>query len=302
MKKGITLILRLIAGIAIIGFLFYKVGVKEVLQTLTTIKPLYLISYLVLVAVTLLIGAYKLKLVINPTKILSFNKTLRYYLLSFSTGLFIPARAGEFILVYFLKNEDIEIPKGTAIALIDKIIILFVLSAIAIIGFFAFFTPTRALELMAILVAIFLLLGILLLSRRIRWIISKYILRKYADKFSGLTETIKAYLRNQKKALLLNSSLTLIKWVITAVAVKLLFLGFTQNPSTANILMILAIGTITTLIPITISGLGIREGVAVYLFTQTGIAAQITLTVYMLMLIINYLIAAASLTMLKWQK
>jgi len=300
--KKLAAALRLAAGTAIISFLFYKIGIKSVLQTLATTSLTHLAAYLALVLITLAIGAYKIKLLTDPIKKLSFAKILRYYMLSFSTGLFVPARAGEFILVYFLKKEGIEIPKGAAIALLDKIIIMAFLSIIAVFGFFVFFTPTRAAELMAMLIATFLALSVLMLSKKARSIIKKYVLRKYADKFSGLTEAIGYYIKKQKAALMINLSATAIKWLITAVAVAILFSGFSQHPSTMHVLMILAIGTITTLIPITLSGLGIREGVAVYLFSQTGIATEITLTVYMIMLITNYILAALSMTFLKWQK
>jgi hypothetical protein len=300
MNKNISIVLRLLVGLGIISFLLYRVGVKEIYQTTTTIKPAYLFLYLAAVFVSLLMGAYKLKVLIDALKKLKFAKVLRYYLLSWSTGLFVPGRLGEFILVYFLKKEDIDVPKGTAVTLLDKIIIFTTLSAIAVFGFFIFFIAVKALQLMSILLTGFGLLGLVFASKRVRSVIKKYVLRKYANKFSGLSETVMHYLKKQRKALALNYFWTSAKWLLTAVGVVLLFAGLGQKVSVISALMILAIGAITTIIPITLSGLGIRESVAVFLFMQLGVAAEITLTVFLIMLIINYLIAAISLSALKW--
>ncbi len=302
MNRKLGIFLRLAVGLAVIGFLLYRVGVEAIYKTLATINPVYVALYLLTVFITMTIGAYKLKLLIDVLKKMLFSKVLRYYVLSWSTGLFVPGRLGEFILVYFLKKEGIDLAKGTAVALIDKIIIFTALSAIAVAGFFIFLTPARALELMAILVLAFALLGMVFISKRVRWAIKKYILRKYADKFSGLSETVLYYFKSQKKSLAMNYAWTVAKWLAMAAGISALFAGLGQNVSVINSLMIISISTITTLVPITLSGLGIRESVAVFLFLKLGVAAEVTLTVFLIMLIINYVIAAISLSALRWEK
>lgn len=294
--KKINLFLKLFIGLSILFALFYKIGFNEVYKTLITFNffflPLVFITYII----SFILGTLNLKILLNSLNLkINFWKLAKYYQLSWSFGLFIPGRLGEFSLVYFLKKENLVSGKGTAIAVIDKIITVAVTSLFAIVGFFIFFTTEQAIRLMGILILGFLILLFFILSEPGRELIKKYVLRSYSEKFKGFSKTLFFFLREQKKRLLLNALITVIKLVVTALTVYLFFAAFNQNVLFVDVLVITAIGTIISMIPVTISGLGIRESITVFLFSEVGIPTTVTASVMVVALILNYTIAGLSL-------
>lgn len=303
MNKTLATILRILVSVAIISFLIYKVGARQIYETMSGINPAYILVYILTAFISLALAAYKLKIVADVIQKIPFSKMLRYALLSYSTGLFVPGRLGEFIIIKFLKDEGIELPKGTAITLLDKAIIFTTLTVVVVAGFFIFPLGKELAKVArsAVEVVVLLLVISVIILFSMRFIIKKFF-RKYAEKFAGFATTLVYYLRKQKKRVALNYLLTLLKWIITAVGLSALFLGLGQHVSVLNALIVLSIGAIATLIPITFSGIGVRESIAVLLFLQLGVAKEITVAAYAIMLIINYITAAISFVALKWGK
>ena len=70
-----------------------------------------------------------------------------------------------------------------------------------------------------------------------------------------------------------------------------LFIGFGNHVAFIDVVMILAILSLITNIPITLNGLGIRELGAVYLFGLIGNDAVIVTSVFLTSLILRYITA-----------
>src|SRR3989344_3145401 len=136
MKKELSLFLRLIFSISIILILFYKIGPKDIIQTFVKVNLLYTPLIILAIIFTVLLGALNLKILIDCINKIKFLKILRYYLLSWAIGLFVPGKMGEFSIVYFLKKEDISIGQSLAISIMDKLITVVTLSFLTIAAFF----------------------------------------------------------------------------------------------------------------------------------------------------------------------
>jgi uncharacterized protein (TIRG00374 family) len=292
-------IIKLIFGISLLFFVFYKIGLREIYKTILKINIFFVIPFIIIFYMLFFIlGTINLKVLLDPIKKVPFKKLLKYYALSWSFGLFIPAKIGEFSLIFLLKKEKIPIGKTTAISVIDKTITLITFAIFSAIGFLIFFNKADSLKFTLVLLIILAVAIFSVLSNRTRNIIKKLI-GKYHIYFKGFSKTLFSYLKKNKKVLLINFILTLIKWgLIDAGLVFIYFLAFGKVINPIYIILITAITLIVGLIPITINGIGVKTPTAVFLYSQLGIVSSIVASVYLIDLIIKYLIASFILAFL----
>ncbi|MBS3097306.1 flippase-like domain-containing protein [Candidatus Woesearchaeota archaeon] len=273
------------------------IGFKKIHATLSVMDTSYVPLILILLFISLVVGTLNIQILLKPLKKeITFSKLFKYYIISWSLGSFVPGKIGEFSIAYFLKKDKIAtIGEGTSISLLDKFITLLTLLSIAAGGFFVFFSYGQALRLIMIMIIGLVIMVYSILSERGRSFIRKHILRGFSKYFEGFSKTLFFYLKKQKKVLLLNFLLTLLKWVILALVISFLFVSFNSPMPFIYVLLISVITTIISLVPISISGLGVREASAVYLFSKVGATIVITASVQLINLVIVYSISITTL-------
>lgn len=290
-------IARITLGFLILSLLMYKIGLIQIIDVLKTTKIVYVIPAIVAFLSTLILNACKVDILLKSLGYkVSFCRLTKCAISAWAIGVITPAKLGEFSIIYFLKNEGINIGKGTAVSLLDRMISLSTISFFAIVGVTFYFTTKKALEF-AVLSLILLIIGIILIkSEIIRDFIKKTILKKYSTNFRGFSKTFFFILNHRKGSVLANIIITTIKGMIGALVLYSLFLALDIHIAYYHIFFITAITSLLSLIPITISGLGIKEAGTVYLFgyllgTSSGIAAGAAI----LNLIIKYISAAIAM-------
>jgi len=298
MRKILLTLLKAIFGVVLLVILLNYVGFNEVYSVLKQIKLKFVPLMFCFYTLNFLIGALNIYILLKPLNAkIGFLKLFRYYMLSWSVGLFVPGKIGEFSLVLFLKRDRVSVGEGMAITLIDKMTTMIVLSAIAILGFLVFFTPMHTVKLAVILIGGCLVVLFLVVSELSRGFIKKYILRGYAKRFSGFSRTFFRYFKKEKKVVLANFFITVAKWVISSMIVYSAFMLFTQEaPRITDIILISGIVSISALLPLTISGLGVKESIAVFMYSLVGVKASVTAGVYLVLLVVCYLTAAVMIS------
>ena len=296
MNRKLKFTLQAILSVAILAFLFYKVGVGNIFEAFAQFNLWYLPLIIILSVLSFLIGILNLFILVYPIKksiaLLSLTK---YYLLSWSLGNIIPAKLGEFSLAFFLKQEGIGLGPGFVVSLLDRLITVFVLAVLAGIGFFLFFTTSQAVYLLSIILLGIIVLLFFMVSSPGRRFIRRVVLRKYEKSFKGFYKTLRYFVKEYPSFLFLNVIVTFLKWLLTAVTIFVTFFAFGRTINLLTILVINSIVMFVTLIPATINGLGLRESAAVYLFAQVGVPSSITASAYVLFLVIMYVKSASIL-------
>lgn len=290
-------IIRFPIGLAIIGILIFKVGIYSLFETLSSIDISVSLWFIPVYALTFITATfnYKLLLGISKTQIM-FSKLLRYFLTSWSLGYISPGKVGEFSLALMLTKEGVPLGRGLAICFIDKLITLIVSIVASIFCGFVFFPDyigttllLSSIMLLAVCVTVFWSTG--------RSFIKKYLLGKYEVYFEGFYSSISNIARNEKKVLLANLLLTILKITFQAGVIYIFFVAFGHTVNILYVIMITALLQIITLIPITISGLGVREVSAVALFSKIGVNPVATLNVYLIAISVAYILSALFLFM-----
>jgi len=297
-QKGIV---RILFGLAILLFLFYKVGFKSIGLALKDLDLKYMPLILFLFILSWFIAMLNLKILFKPLKLEIANKRLfKYFMLSKAISLIFPGRIGEFSIVLFLKKHGISIGESTAVVFLDKLITIIVSSIFGFLGIFFFFGKLYMIRLLLLFVlAIFLLF--IFLKEKSRQIIRKHILRRYASKFKGFSKTLFSY-RKQKRLILYDSFLTLLRIFLNVVAAFFIFLAFGKNINLFVLFLVSCIETLTTIIPLTTNGLGIRQGIGIYILSSFyGLESSIIAARYVIGILINYFLSLFSVIFF-WKK
>lgn len=295
-SKKLILFSKISISILLLVFLFWKFGLKEIIKTISTISASLVILVLLIFLINIILGSWKIFILFNALKTkLNFFSLLKHYTISWFLSFFTPAKIGQFSLVYFLKKERVKVGESSAVFVVDKIIGLTTLFILSISGFFIFFKTSEALKIVLISLFLISFLSFASLSRVGKNLIKKIILRRYSKVFVGFSKAESLILK-KKSLILKNFVISMANWVINAVSVYILFVGFNQKISLFSVVSINAVLGMISFIPISISGLGVREASAVFFFSKLGIEPVIVLTTFIFLSIINYLLAVIVIT------
>jgi len=288
-KKRIFLVLRIIFGFGVLILLFFKVGFSDIITTFSNLNLSVLAVILLLYPFSFIISTINLKLLSRlPNRKVSFKILLKYMVLSWSYSLFLPGKVGEFSLIYFMKQSGYKIGEASALTLMDKLISILMLLILSSYGLIIFFGMTLALIILSSILVL-LIFGMALLLSTFGRRIGKKILRKYATIFKGFSVTLFFYFRKAKLMLLLNFLFTFLKWMLISSLFFLIFRSYDFNVSAFVVISVTAATVIVALIPISLSGLGIKESFAVFAYSHIGADPAIILTTYLLFTILTYL-------------
>ncbi|MFH1455583.1 MAG: lysylphosphatidylglycerol synthase transmembrane domain-containing protein [archaeon] len=303
MKNRFGLILKLSLGLLILYFILKKVGVTELVNTISQIDIFFLPMALFFFLLTLFLGALNLYFLLcyGLNIKLKFFRILKYSLLSWSFGMFIPGKLGEFSFAYFLKKRKVPVWRSFIILTMDKIITLFTLLSLTFIGFYLFLSVNQFLNLLIF----FLIFGmiffyVLIIFKEKNWL-KRFLPKKFALSISQFSNGFFYMLKKRKKLLFLNTGLTFTKWFLSGIFHYFLFLSLGFDLNFGIVFLITAMVTIISLIPISISGLGVRESAAVYLYSLFLIPVYISLGVALIAVTTSYIISILFFISLRWR-
>ena len=301
MKNRLGLFVKLFISLVVIGLLIYKINFKELLETIRFMSWYSFPLFFGAVILFHLIGTINLKILFGGlnTKI-KFRELLKYSAISRSLSSFLPGKLGEGFLIYLLKKKEIEYGKSTSVLLVDKIISLIVISIVSICGFFIFLNSSLALKISIFLVTTIILIFTLITSKKIKNFIKRVILRKHAILFAGFSTYFMLMLRERKKTLFLNLVFTVLLLLALSYLLKIVMNYLGADVPLLYVLAIQSIGMLVAQIPISFSGLGIREFAVVQLYQTIGVDSHISGGVYLLLAFFSYL--SAGLILLYYTK
>jgi glycosyltransferase 2 family protein len=287
--KKFLLPLKIFISVGLLVFLFYKLKTISIYETISSINLLSVVMVILLLFAVLIIGTLNIYILIRTMNFkVSFYKMFGYFLVSWSLGSFLPGKMGEFYILPLLKKEGIGYGQSMAFSVIDKLLTFVCLAILTLIAFFLFL-PMKDVLGVIIGIVVVLFLFLLLISNKTREIIKKYFLRRYAHKFQGFSKTLFFLFKKRKQVLILNLGLTVLKWFLSALSFFIIFKAFGAKVSLVMVFLLTASTTLLSFVPITMSGLGLRESVGVYLYSFLNVDKIITFSNYILMDIRNYL-------------
>ena len=294
MKKGILLALRVAIGVIIILFLLFKLDIKDILHVLTSASPVILIYILAHFYFNVFFNAIILRILLRSidTKI-GFSAVFKWYLISYSIGMFFPGKLGEFSLPVFLKRKGIDYGKGLSVMTLSKFIVVVAVTILSVVGLIFLFSVTDSIKVGLIALAVLLISVVLISNQRVRGFITKNILRKHAAKFTGFFKNIKYMVSKQTHIVALSLLLVIVRMFVTGFFVYLYFLALGVKVPFIIVPLINAIALLISLIPISISGLGLKETSVVFLYSLLGVEPVLSGSMQLSLTFFYYIIAGA---------
>ena len=292
-------ILKMIIGVSLLIILIYSIGLKKIVLTFSEFKLFLIIPVLLLDFLVFYLGAINIKFLVRIIgKKIRMRSLYKYYVLSWSYATFTPGKLGEFSLAWYLTKNKFTYGEGGAVILIDKSITLLVTLGLSL--FAVLFLDKKIVLITAGLFFLALIIFFSILSlKKIRDLIRRFILKKYSEKFRRFYRTIMLSFTKGYKLLILNFFITIAKSFVQALITLVMFIGFDVKISFSYIIVITAITTLISLIPISFSGLGLREYSAIELFGLVGVPSAVTLSVYLIFLIMRYIMSSLFIIMIK---
>ncbi len=275
MKKKYK-ILTFLFGIAILAMLVNIVGVNSLLQTLLGANTFWIAVGGVFSIFNVVLGVLSLNVLLSAmNKSLNFGKLLKYYVPCQVLGMIMPAKLGEFSILYFLKKHGISPETGSAVMILDKAITLCTGALISIIGIILLHNSSMKNILILSLSVIAISIAILLLfvNNNCRNMLKNLFENLFKARFRRIKNfflNIKQIL-SCKKSVIYNIFLTFLRFAATTATFYFIFLAIGENINAALLFFILALSLVVTAIPVSI--FGVKESIIAGIFVLFGIDA-----------------------------
>lgn len=288
-KKG--LIIRLVGSTALILWLLNKFEWNKILEIAKQGSLIYIIAAAIAIQFTVAPSIFKWKMLVDSSlnhvdkKGASFNRLGRLYYIGLFFNNFLPGSVGGDVARVYYLGRITGIPIATASVGFERLTSGAALVAIAI---FASFSMESARDF---LFPIFIAIGIVMLVFLLlgRWVKVEKKETNHSKVANGLQilksaigKIVKAasdYRKEGKKWWLWIAILSILFQVGMALINHLLFLSFGIHVSWVAMLMIITLISVLTMLPISVNGLGVREGCYIFFFKELGVPDEISVTV-----------------------
>jgi len=221
-------------------------------------------------------------------------------------GYATPGRLGELAKsVYVRRDFGVSLGQGFSSVVVDRLLDLYVVLMTVGVGLTAF-TLSRGLTGIALILVLAVTIApFLLLNRRLGlWAVRNLTrlppVAKYGERIGGSLESFYQELAGLIDIRLMGPlALTLVSYVVFYGQCYLLAQGLGMEISYGYIAFSIAVANLLSLVPITISGLGTREGVLVLLLGMRGIEPEVAVS-YSLLFFLCFNVWGALIGALAW--
>jgi len=281
MSKRKWTILRFAIAIAIIIFLLTKISIPNVIGSIISAKLHYIIPAFIITLFSWLFSSYRLKffsalqgLAISTFQALEINLSTLFY------GLFLPGGnlTGGVIKFYKLSRKDNKLSEALVALALDRV---FATVALCVVGLFFWMLSIPEDSNLIVLSMIFILLGltgfcILIFFDRdhrvIKWLLSLTNKVYLSPKLNRFVESLSSLGRIPLRSLIFMIIISIISQLLNVLVFYLLLKSIDLNVPFVSIGWIRSVVVLVTMIPISISGMGLREGSFMLLLGAFGVS------------------------------
>lgn len=286
-----------IVGIILFIYIIIDIGLENIINSLLSISPIYIFIGTILIIPRVFIAAYKWLIICRKQK-MDFHLfyIIKVFLISVFYGFITPASIGGLISIYYIKKKaNVKWEKSITNSLLDGTTELIAGLSLALIGsiiliehYPVFFPPILFVFLLNSIFFIILLKkekGELLFKVLIRPFIPEKLKTKVDKSIDAFYEDIP-----RLKDLVIPYLLEYVVWIIMGAQVYIIALGFSINIPFHQFMLIYMISFIAGIIPISIGGLGVREGTLVLLLIKFNVAPDVSFVISIIGFLLTNLI------------
>lgn len=281
--KHITRLIPII-GLLLLTYIIYTIGIEKIILSFSMIPWYFYLIALIVFLPKLFLSALKWKYICDKQKITTnIRNLIRLFLIGMVFGAVTPGGLGLHIRIYYLKAQSkTTFEKCLANSIIDGTLNLLAGVLIAVIGSVIIFS--RFPSFLPIILGFFLLYLAAFLffmekrrgSTFLNFIIKPFIPERFKTNLDTSMDMMYEDLPSLSQTIL-PFLLEIAIWVIAATQVYILALSFNLPIPYLDFILISTISVvISNMIPLSIGGLGIREGVFVVFLSSYGVPHEIS--------------------------
>ena len=296
-----------ILGLIIFLYILLKIDIVQVLDILNKSNILYLIIAVFLNIPNQLFKALRWNHILKSQKIY-FSILESYFIYSASTyiGIITPGRVGDFIkVIYLKKNKGIKISKGFPSVFIDRLFDLYLLALLGSIGIWRFNLIGKFSNIFIILSPIIVVAPIIILNKNLIKKIALFLFKFFVSKKikSKISSNFEIFYNEINKIITSNLSLiilfTMIGNMISFTQSFLIILALDIPIDFITVMLFMSITSLISFIPISISGLGTRDSILIYLFFLVNLNSELAVSFSILIFVIIY-VGVGILGLISW--
>lgn len=272
-----------IIGLLLFSYILYDIGFEKTIEVFLLIPWYYYVLSLLIFLPNLFLAGIQWQYLNKKQEIhISYSNVLKLYLLGLFYGSVTPSSIGMHIRVYYLKKKSQEsFEKCTANSLIESTIATLAGLFLAVIGsgIFAQLYP----GIFPVVLGFFIIhiVGFtFFLKKKSGYGFFSFILRPFLPgaRKDNLDIIISRLYENipRLRDLIIPFIIDSVMWIITAIQVYVLALFFSINISLVDFVLLSILSVIIAyIIPLTIGGLGLREGAFVVFLSAYNVPTEV---------------------------
>lgn len=298
-KKIISLMLKIFVSIALLIFLFRKADLGQVFMVIKSMDILILASVILWYTILQIISTYRWSLFLPKAGIeIPFFKLVSLFYVGMFFNIFLPtAIGGDVVKTYYLYKFSGKGGNSLASVFLDRFTGFFamvIIASVSLIFGYGYVKGTYVPLFIVILSSMFFLSSLVLWNKALHnWmlaIISRIKLFGINEKIESLYQSVMLY-KGEPRVLLKAFGISFVIQLMSMTMFYLISKGIGMTVPIGYFFLFVPIAISISMIPISLSGLGLREGAFVYLFTKVGAtdaqALSVSLVAFLVMVILG---------------
>ncbi|MBN1896582.1 MAG: flippase-like domain-containing protein [Candidatus Aenigmarchaeota archaeon] len=308
---GIKHLGKLLFSVSIIALLLWLANPEKVAESTASADIILLLLAAAITIPMLVMSFVRWHFFLKASDVeMKLTESSKIYMIGMFFSLVTPSKLGSLVRFYYLKRDH-NVASGSAFSLsmIDKLFDIAVIVAVSSTGALMFTGITVAVIPAPLIVgiAVTLVLGYILLSRRAFVSVLSFILSRvgFAAKLfnvkkiesektaDNIYKPIGA-LRRKPRYLILVTVLSFAYWFTYGIQLSLLAasFGFSIEPQIS--FLVVCMGTLAGMLPLTAGGIGTRDAMIVYLLAILGLQYETGVVISILIFVITHLVISVS--------
>jgi len=286
--------------------LMYRVNLSEVWQTISQANPYFIILSILLTILMSIIQSWRWNYL---KKIQGIKYRLRDSYLINSIGFLFstitPGHIGDLIKIFYLKKDGHPVGKSLVAIVLDRLVDIVFLILIGYLSMY-FFVQFLSKYIIILTIAILIIIVLsfffqkksilkILVNKTIQFVVPKKYQKSWHLTYQDFIINIKIY---RPKNYLIISLITIANWLVFYFSMFFLSKSIDLNEiSFIFLAMSITLAILTTLIPISILGLGTRDASLLFFFSFFNVSPEKTIsfsTLYLSMLLVTIFIGLFS--------
>jgi len=309
-NRGLTVLLRICVAVALVAVLLLRTDVGQAFSIIRGAKPLLLLAALLVMAFPLAIGAFRWWLLLRALGLeYPYHFILRVHVSGYALSTILPTSMGGDLLRVGYASRRGTVERALSTVLTDRILGvagLLVMSDVASILLWLH-TGSPGLLALAGIATVFVVLVLLAL-----------VVKPVYDRFTGLavrvrflrlgeravrvTDGVRQY-RERPRLMVLSLCLSVLVWLVHSTVWFLLGVSVASTAPLVRYLVCVPIVALSTMLPISVGGIGVRENSFVILMGRFATPESTAVAVALLFLAVlafYALVGALLVITLRW--